>query len=65
METLFQGCHFKFNKVKCALFKVEYLGRIIDESGLHLIQEKVKAIHEIPAPKNLAELRSFLGINNY
>jgi len=42
--------------------KVEYLGHIIDKSGLHPTQEKVQ---EAPAPKNLAELRSFLGIINY
>ena len=45
--------------------KVEYLGHIIDESGLHPMQDKVKAIQDAPAPKNLAELRSFLGIVNY
>ena len=47
------------------LQEVEYLGHIIDESGLHPTEEKVKAIQEAPAPKNLAELRSFLGIINY
>jgi len=58
---------FKLNKAKCAFLlpKVEYLGHIFDESGLHPIQEKVQAIREAPAPKNLAELRSFLGIINY
>jgi len=57
---------FKHNKAKCAFLlpKVEYLGHIIDESGLHPMQKKVKAIQEAPAPKNLAELRSFLGIIN-
>jgi len=43
-------------------FKVEYLGHIIDESGLHPMEEKVQ---EAPAPKNLVELRSFLNIINY
>jgi len=47
---------FKLNKAKCAFLlpKFEYLGHIIDESGLHPLQEKVQAIWEAPAPKNLA-----------
>ena len=48
----------RLNKLKCAfmLSKIEYLGHVIDESGLHPTQEKVKAIQEAPEPKNLAEL---------
>ncbi len=30
--------------------RVEYLGHIIDEQGLHPTQEKVKAIKEAPHP---------------
>ena len=46
------------NKSKCAfmLSKIEYLGHVIDESGLHPTQQKVKAIQEAPEPKSLAEL---------
>ena len=55
------------NRSKCVFLlpKVEYLGHITDESGLHPTEEKVKAIQEAPAPRNLAELRSFLSIINY
>ena len=45
--------------------KIEYLGYIIDADGLHPIEEKVKAIKNAPQPKNVTELRSFLGILNY
>ena len=45
--------------------RVEYLGHVIDENGLHPTKEKVKAIQETPQPRNVAELRSFLGIINY
>ncbi len=34
-------------------------------STAYIPQEKVKAIKEAPEPKNLAELRAFLGIVNY
>ena len=49
----------KLNKDKCKFLlpKVEYLGHMIDEKGLHPTKEKVKAIQEAPQPHNLAELR--------
>ena len=57
----------KLNKSKCSfmLDKIEYLGHIIDAKGLHPTQEKVKAIREAPHPRNISELRSFLGMITY
>ena len=45
--------------------RVEYLGHVIDEHGLHPTKDKVKAIQEAPQPHNVTELRSFFGIINY
>ncbi len=52
---------------KCAFFPdaVEYLGHRIDASGVHTSSKKVSAITEAPAPWNIQELRSFLGLINY
>ena len=57
----------KLNKAKCAFLlpKVEYLGHLIDGNGIHPTKEKVTAIQEAPQPRNVTELRSFLGIINY
>lgn len=44
---------------------MEYLGHTIDKNGLHSSPHKVKAIQEAPEPKNLTELRSFIGPLNY
>ena len=44
---------------------VEYLGHIIDKDCLHLAPEKVQAIQDAPEPRNLSELKSFLGLINY
>ena len=44
---------------------MEYLGHRIDEKGIHTSAKKVKAIVEAPSPRNLQELRSFLGLLNY
>ena len=41
------------------------LGHSIDANGVHATEEKIKAIVEAPVLKNLAELRSFLGLLNY
>ena len=44
---------------------VEYLGHSISAEGLRPTQEKVRAIVEAPAPQNVSQLRSFLGLVNY
>ena len=48
-----------------ATTSVEYLGHIIDSTGLHPSPTKVQAIKKAPAPKNITELRAFLGLVNY
>ena len=52
---------------KCSFFNdsVEYLGHHISETGIHTTEEKTKAILDAPGPKNIQELRSFLGLLNY
>ena len=54
-------------KEKCAFMKtsVQYLGHVIDGDGLHATDAKLEAIVDAPAPRNVAELRSFLGMLNY
>ena len=52
---------------KCAFNKdsVEYLGHVIDKTGLHTSTKKVKAVQEAPLPKNRKQLKSFLGLIHY
>ncbi|XP_056135399.1 uncharacterized protein K02A2.6-like, partial [Lampris incognitus] len=59
------GLHVK--KDKCMFFQesVEYLGHIIDAAGLHKSPEKERAVVEAPAPTNVSQLRSLLGMINY
>ena len=54
-------------KAKCAFMcdAVEYLGHRIDADGLHTLSSKVKAIQDAPQPRNVQELRSFLGLLHY
>ena len=54
-------------KSKCSFLKssVLYLGHRIDADGIHATDAKLRAITDAPAPKNVTELRSFLGLLNY
>ena len=51
-------------KEKCSLSQpsVQYLGHMIDKNGLHPLTDKIKAISDAPSPKNVTELKSFLGM---
>ena len=52
-------------KFEFAKTQLEYLGQIVDSSGgLKKDPAKVKAILEMEAPKNVAEIRRFLGMVN-
>lgn len=57
----------RVNKDKCSFLQssIIYLGHKIDREGLHPTESKVQAIKKAPAPQNVSELRSFLGLINY
>ena len=57
----------KLKKGKCQFLQtaVDYLGYRIDKDGLHPMASKVTAIVNAPEPKDVKELRAFLGLVNY
>ena len=57
----------QLRKSKCEFMKesVTHLGHRIDQHGLHPLKEKVQAVQEAPAPKNITELKSYLGLLTY
>ncbi|XP_042142281.1 uncharacterized protein K02A2.6-like [Ixodes scapularis] len=57
----------RLNKAKCTFntMQVVFLGFRIDKDGVRPTEDKVKAIHEAPEPKNKQELQSFLGLLNF
>ena len=59
------GLRLKREKCQFLTKAVQYLGYRIDQDGLHPTDDKIKAIREAPAPRNVAELRSYLGLLNY
>lgn len=58
---------FRLNRDKCSfgLQTVEYLGHILSSEGITLSDSRKAAVKDIPTPKNVKELRSFLGFVNY
>ena len=58
------GLHLYLAKRSFLRPSLEYLGHRIDADGIHPMKDKVKAIQGAPLPKNLVELRSFLGLIN-
>ena len=59
------GVRLKKEKCKFLLPSVDFLGHTISAEGLHTLEAKVQGIVEAPAPRDITELRSFLGLVNY
>ena len=43
---------------------VKFLGQMVDRNGIRPDPDKVKAIQEMPPPRNVSELQRFLGMIN-
>ncbi|XP_065185812.1 uncharacterized protein K02A2.6-like [Sycon ciliatum] len=57
----------RLNREKCLVAQqsIEFLGHVIDSVGIRPSAEKVDDLVKAPQPKNVPELRSFLGLINY
>ena len=60
-----EGLRLKRGKCAFMMPTVEYLGHSISAEGLRPTQTKIRAIVDVPAPQNVSQLRSFLGLVNY
>ncbi|XP_033182627.1 uncharacterized protein LOC113168680 [Anabas testudineus] len=57
----------KLSPEKCKFFQtsVRYLGHVVSEKGVETDPEKISTLKSWPVPRNLKELRSFLGFAGY
>jgi len=65
--TRLERAGLRLKKPKCLFMvpSVDFLGHKIDSQGLHPTPEKVKAVQEAPKPRNVRELKSYLGLLSY
>ena len=57
--------HLKLSKCEFLKPEVVYLGLRISAEGLQPVEEKINAVKRAPTPRNVSELRSFLGMVQY
>lgn len=63
----FQENNITIHLFKCQFFKdkLKFLGFIISTTGIEQDPEKVEAIKKFPRPRNVKQLRGFLGLVNF
>ena len=70
LETVFSHLReagLKMKRSKCDFFKKEihYLGHLISTEGISPLPNKLDCIQHMPVPKNMKEIKQFLGLTGY
>ena len=62
-----ESANLKLKAKKCSFFRKEviFLGHVVSENGITTDPSKTEAVEEWPTPRNVTELRSFLGLVSY
>ncbi|GBG72903.1 hypothetical protein CBR_g12623 [Chara braunii] len=58
---------FKANRDKCEFVRqeLEYLGHFVTPQGISPLSDKIQAVQDWPEPRNVTDIRSFLGLAGY
>ncbi|XP_057248158.1 uncharacterized mitochondrial protein AtMg00860-like [Beta vulgaris subsp. vulgaris] len=65
IEQKEEKLYAKLSKCDFWLEEVKFLGHVVSKEGISVDPDKIKAVEEWPAPKNVSEVRSFLGLAGY
>lgn len=66
LQTLRENkLYAKLSKFEFWLEKVSFLGHFVSKEGVWVDPAKVKAVRSWSSPKNVTEVRSFLGLAGY
>lgn len=57
--------YVKRSKFTFAVRRIDYLGHVISKQGMEMDNSKIEAISKWPTPRNIKELRGFLGLAGY
>jgi hypothetical protein len=55
----------KFNKCDFFHKQIHYLGHVLFEEGVAVHPDKIRSIMEWPTPKDVLDIRSFMGLVGY
>lgn len=59
------GLTIKLEKCRFFTKKIEYLGFEVSRAGIKPGKRKILAVEKFPVPKNVRELRGFIGLASY
>ena len=54
-----------FSKCNFSKDKIQYVEHVVSKDGISVDLDKIKAIIECYVPKNVTDIRSFMGITGY
>ena len=55
----------KFSKCDFFKDKIQYLGHVVTKERISVDPEKIREIEDWPVPKDVTDVRSFMGITGY
>ena len=70
LEEMFAALHvtglaLKPSKIYFGQKEVDYLGHVISAKYISISTDRINAIHDLPTPKSIKDLRSVLGMANF
>ncbi|GBG77253.1 hypothetical protein CBR_g23581 [Chara braunii] len=67
MLEMLRRAKYKANRDNCEFVwqELEYLGHFVTPTGIRPLSDKIQAIQEWPEPRNVTDVRSFLGLAGY